>query len=301
MRETYSHDAAETMKRNGKSFWFASLFLPAQVAEDAARLYAFCRRMDDLADVAVTHESREVLTKVRQELRAGISDDPVVADFLWLARKYSLPMEAADCLIVTFLEDAETRIQIENEQQLVRYCYGVAGTVGLMMSAILGTDRPRAASAAINLGIAMQMTNIARDVLEDAHNGRRYLPGSWMCGITSQEIIASVECRQDVAAAIEQLLKLADEYYASAVTGFPMIPARARRGIAIAAAVYREIGTVILQRRIPWWNGRVRLSLVRKLNIALNVAIGRSDLYRLKEVRPVIELGQPLRGLPGIG
>ncbi len=301
MRQAHAQDAVATMKRHGKSFWFASLFLPAQVATDAARLYAFCRRMDDLADVAVTKASRQVLIKVRQELQAGVSADPIVADFLSVARNYNLPMEAADCLIETFLEDAESRIQIEDEQQLVRYCYGVAGTVGLMMSPILGADRTRASPAAIYLGVAMQMTNIARDVLEDAHNGRRYLPGSWVRGVVPQEMIASVEYRQDVAAAVERLLELADEYYAGAITGFPLIPGKARRGIAIAAAVYREIGTVIRQKRCSWWNGRVRVSFARKLRIALSVSLGRSDLNRLRAKRPMVELWQPLRKLPGVG
>jgi phytoene synthase len=257
--------------------------------------------MDDLADVAVTPESRDVLTSVRQELQAGVSADPIVTDFLWLARQYNLPMAAADCLIETFLEDAESRILIEDEEQLVRYCYGVAGTVGLMMSPILGADRKAAAPAAICLGVAMQMTNIARDVLEDAQNGRRYLPGSWVHGILPQEMIAAVECRQDIAVAVERLLELADEYYARAVTGFPLIPVRARRGIAIAAAVYREIGTVLRHRRCPWWNGRVRVSFAHKLRIALGVSLGGSDLARLTVKGPVVEPWQSLGGLPGVG
>jgi phytoene synthase len=168
------------------------------------------------------------------------------------------------------------------------------------MSPILGADPARASSAAICLGVAMQMTNIARDVLEDAQNGRRYLPGSWVRGFIPQEMIASVESRQDVAVAVGQLLELADEYYASALTGFPLIPARARRGIAIAAAVYREIGTVIRQRHYAWWKGRVRVSIVRKLIIALSVSLGRSDLDRLKVSKPMAELWQPLRSLPGV-
>jgi phytoene synthase len=288
------------MKLHGKSFWFASLFLPRHVARDAARLYAFCRAMDDLADIAVTQQKREELAKVRQDLQCGASNDPIVADFLALAQQYDLPTDAADWLVGTFLADAEAPMLIDNERQLVRYCYGVAGTVGLMMSPILGADRTRAAAAAIYLGVAMQMTNIARDVLEDAQEGRRYLPGAWVRNALPQAMIASAENRQEIASAVMRLLDLADEYYALAAAGFPFIPSRSRRGIAIAAAVYREIGTVLRKNKCAWWQGRVGVSLARKLWIASRVLMGQSQLDRMKASRPAADLWLPLEGLPGV-
>jgi phytoene synthase len=297
-------DAATTMKRNGKSFWFASLFLPRQVAADAARLYAFCRAMDDLADVAVTEESRAVLAHVRGDLQRGDSSIPDVQDFLALANQYKLPCEAAEYLIATFIQDATTELHLEDEDQLVRYCYGVAGTVGLMMSPILEAHRQQAGEAAIHLGIAMQMTNIARDVLEDASNHRRYIPGCWVQHLTAQEILNASEShtsetRELVASAVLRLLELADRYYASASLGFPYIPTRARRGIEIAAAVYREIGTVLRRNHGAWWNGRVRVSFLRKLWIALQVYLGRSPIHCLRANARVESLSQPLVGLPG--
>lgn len=287
------------MKLHGKSFWFASMFLRGSVASDAARLYAFCRKMDDLADIAVTQEKREVLTKVRQDLQRGVSNDAVVADFLVLAQKYDLPADAADWLVSTFLADAEKPMLIEDERGLVRYCYGVAGTVGLMMSSILGADRSRAGAAAIYLGVAMQMTNIARDVLEDAREGRRYLPGAWVSDAPPQAMIAATERRLEIASAVERLLDLADEYYASAAAGLPLIPSRSRKGIAIAAAVYREIGTVLRKRKCAWWEGRVSVSLERKLWVASCVLVGRSELDRMKASRPAVDLWSPFEGLPG--
>lgn len=299
MIQTNPQDAATTMKLHGKSFWFASLFLPRHVAGDAARLYAFCRRMDDLADIAVTQAKREELAKVRQDLRCGIFDDLVVADFLELARRYDLPIDAADWLVGTFLRDAETPMLVEDEAELVRYCYGVAGTVGLMMSPILGADRSRAGAAAIYLGVAMQMTNIARDVLEDAREGRRYLPGAWVRNALPQDIVASAEIRPEIGSAVKQLLDLADEYYALAAKGFLLIPPRSRRGIAIAASVYREIGVVLRERKCAWWEGRVSVSLARKLWVASRVLAGRSALDRMKASRPIGDLWLPLKGLPG--
>jgi len=299
MNDGNQYDAAATMKRNGKSFWFASLFLPRQTASDAARLYAFCRRMDDLADAAVTDENRTLLAEVRNDLRRGVSSDLFVKDFLVLAQQYELPQDAADYLIAAFIEDAAHRVHVEDEAELVRYCYGVAGTVGLMMSPILGADRRRAGEAAVHLGIAMQMTNIARDVLEDAKNGRRYLPGSWVEHRGAGEILVSSESRQEVSVAIARLLELAERYYASAALGFPLIPRRARTGIEIAASVYREIGIVLRRKQYAWWDGRVTVSLSRKLWIALRVCLGGSYLARMTTESRIPELSRPLAGLPG--
>jgi phytoene synthase len=301
--------AATTLRRNGRSFWFASLFLPSQVAADAARLYAFCRAMDDLADIAVTPESRAALDQVRADLQRGTSSIPDVQDLLALATQYNLPRDAADYLIATFIEDAATELHIEDEDHLVRYCYGVAGTVGLMMSPILGAP-PQAGQAAMHLGIAMQMTNIARDVLEDATNHRRYLPGCWVQHLTAQQILHASQTRaqsphapetqQLVASAVLRLLALADRYYASASLGFPSIPIRARRGIEIAAAVYREIGTVLRRNHGAWWNGRTLVSTSRKLSLAAQVYLGQSPVLRLPPIDPGNALSHPLLNLPGV-
>jgi phytoene synthase len=141
------------------------------------------------------------------------------------------------------------------------------------MAPILGADHHRAGEAAIHLGVAMQMTNIARDVLEDARNGRRYVPGCWVEQRTAHEIVGSIASRQQVSAAIARLLALADHYYASAAQGFPLIPAPARRAIQIAAAIYREIGTAL--------------------------CLGWSDLARLAIQPRILQLSRPLTGLPG--
>jgi phytoene synthase len=260
--------------------------------------------MDDLADIAVTEDSKAVLAQVRKDLKIGVTSIPDVQDFLALADQHKLPCEAADYLVATFIQDATTELHVEDEDQLVRYCYGVAGTVGLMMSPILGAHRPQAGEAAIHLGIAMQMTNIARDVLEDARNHRRYLPGCWIQDLTAQQIVSASEshtsdARQFVASAVLRLLELADGYYASASLGFPCIPARARKGIEIAAAVYREIGTILRRNHGVWWNGRVRVSTSRKLWIAAQVYLGRSPIRRVKANIAVDGLSRGLVGLPG--
>ncbi len=295
--------ARAVLKRNGKSFWFASLFLPKETASNVARLYAFCRALDDLADaVADGSDSRiaaATLQGVRDDLRRGESRNPLVADFLALAHRFNLPLEAADHLLGAFLEDATTNIQVADEQHLLRYCYGVAGTVGLMMSPLLGVKDVRAIRPAIDLGIAMQMTNIARDVMEDAQNGRRYLPGSWVSNLEAATIIADASYRQQVGLAIERLLDLADIYYARAVLGFPFLPPKARRTIEIAGTVYREIGERIRRGHFRWWLGRVYVPLWRKAAIAGSICLGQSRLAKLAVHAEPDELDRTVAGLQG--
>jgi phytoene synthase len=146
----------------------------------------------------------------------------------------------------------------------------------------------------------MQMTNIARDILEDAREGRRYLPGEWVHDVSPQSMVVCKESRPMVALAAKQLLDLADGYYALAVEGLPWIPSRSRRGIAIAAAVYREIGVELRKGKYAWWDGRVNVSLWRKLWVALRVLVEQSELDRLKVKQPAADLWSPLQGLPGV-
>jgi phytoene synthase len=145
----------------------------------------------------------------------------------------------------------------------------------------------------------MQMTNIARDVLEDARNGRRYMPGSWVGDITATMIVSDSSCRQRVALAIERLLNLADLYYASAFGGFAYLPPQPRRAIEIAATVYREIGARIRKNCFRWWLGRAYVPLWRKAAIAAGICLGHSRLRQLASSTEPEELHQALAGLPG--
>jgi phytoene synthase len=295
--------ARAVLKRNGKSFWFASLFLPKETASDVARLYAFCRALDDLADAVADDSGARIaettLQGAREDLRRGESRNPLVADFLELAHRFNLPLNAADDLLGAFVEDATTNIQVTDEQHLLRYCYGVAGTVGLMMAPLLGAKDMRATRPAVDLGIAMQMTNIARDVREDAQNGRRYLPGSWVSNLEPAAILTDPSCREHVGLAIERLLDLADIYYGRAVAGFPFLPPKARRTIEIAGTVYREIGLRIRQGHFHWWLGRVYVPLWRKVAIAVSICLGQSSLAKLAVPAEPDEIDRTLAGLPG--
>ena len=179
-----------------------------------------------------------------------------------------MPVRVIIALIDGLLQDQKL-VRIADERTLRRYGYRVAGTVGLMCH-VLDCDDEAARAHAIDLGIAMQLTNIARDVLEDAEMGRRYLPASWAGDVMPVHIIAAShipdgEVARAVSAAVGQLLLLADEYYQSGAHGLPYLPLRAHIAIAVAARVYRQIGVQIAATGYGWHQGRQVTSRLTKI------------------------------------
>jgi phytoene synthase len=295
-------EASQSLKKNGRTFWLASLFLPREVAADATTLYAFCRTMDDLADQQSNVDAREQLQQVREDLCAKRSDQPVVADLIRLAERRNLDLHAADCLLDVLIQDASEDLCLRDESELLKYCYGAAGTVGLMMSAVLQASGSAAKIQAIDLGIAMQLTNIARDVQEDARIRRRYLPSIWVDGLQPEEIASAKAGSQEaekIMLAIEKTLTLADMFYANGARGFPAIPHSARRGIRISATLYRHIGVELRARGCDFTRGRVVVSLPTKLTLAAGVMARSSELERMVCSPLQDELHGALAGLPG--
>ena len=162
----------------------------------------------------------------------------------------------------------------KKEEELIRYSYHVAGTVGIMMCDALKCDNILAKSFAIDLGIAMQLTNIARDVLEDAKMGRRYLPGTWIQNITPKEIVLAAKTNDlkkihIVSKGIKKLLILAEQYYLSGEKGFNFLPFNTRIAISVASGVYREIGVQLENKNYNWQSGRQVTSIYTKIKITL--------------------------------
>ena len=236
-------DARAVLRRHGRTFFFASHLLGRAHATRAATLYAFCRHVDDLADEAADLVSAsEALSAVSQALETGHSSDRRVAAMLALQQETRMPALPALALVDGVASDLHT-VRVVDEDELIRYAWRVAGTVGLMMCKVLDVHDPRAAPFAIDLGIAMQLTNIARDVGEDARMGRRYLPASWIGPVEPAAIAApDVALQNTLQDATKRLLALADRYYASGEAGLGFLPLRARIGIFSAARMYRAIG-----------------------------------------------------------
>jgi phytoene synthase len=294
------------LAKYGKSFYWASFFLENDQAEKAARLYKFCRYVDDLADGDSPHKL-DYLQEIYNSLGTdnpysiledsyALEDKPQLTDFLLLAYETGVPITAARELLAGMISD-QTSVQIENESELLRYCHAVAGTVGVMMSKIIGCREPAAQQFAVDLGIAMQLTNIARDVLEDAQMGRRYLPATWL-NLTPNSIAkADKSVHSDVSLAIEKVLDLAEKYYQSALFGIHMIPGRARFTIAVALRLYRQIGVQLRRKGTCWWNGRTVVGKTTKVYLTARALF---DLMPKDIPRHQQALHQALKGLTGV-
>jgi phytoene synthase len=230
---------AELLARAGKSFHLAGKFLPPDRRAAATQLYAFCRGLDDLADETGDAAQIEAIATALEEKDHS---HPLAALYLTLPD----PDPAPAIALARALRDDTGPTLVPDERALLRYCHGVAGTVGLMMARVLGATDPAAAWHAIDLGIALQLTNIARDTREDADHGRRYLPATWL-DLPPTSIRRAPEVVHQAAL---RCLSLAEPYYASGLAGLTYLPPESRRGILIAAKVYREIG-MELRRQGP--------------------------------------------------
>ena len=261
--------AVRVLAHHGKSFRFAGRFLDKRQLENCARLYRFCRFVDDLVDEASDADIAQVeLDFLKRDLELGYSTAPVVEDFIDLASQCQMQSDVIRELIRGIESDLQP-VLFGTDAQLLRYCYRVAGTVGLLMCDVLGVHDSIAKAHAIDLGIGMQLTNIARDVREDAGMGRRYVPGQWLGEITPQALSnPSTRESELLVESAQRLLSLAELYYGSGKAGLRFLPPRARHGIKIAASVYREIGLVIAERGFDVSAGRAYVGLPRKLLVA---------------------------------
>lgn len=269
-REPY-HDADAVMAHHAKTFYWANRLIPREFRRDFAVLYAFCRLADDTVDETPdAHQARNQVQRILCDLDAGSSDVPAVSAFLELCRRRSVPLDYAHELLIGVVSDIGA-IRVQGMRELLRYAYRVASTVGLMVCRILNVTDPQALAYAIDLGVAMQLTNIARDVVEDAESNRVYLPAE--C-VDAHRVLAA--CRGDVRAQasvyphILELLEVAEQYYRSADSGMCYLPPWARWGILTASRCYEAIGTRIRQRQNVYWSGRVYTPSTRKALLTLS-------------------------------
>lgn len=225
------------LARAGRSFYLAGKFLPATRRDAATRLYAFCRELDDLADE--TGDAAQI-EAVAAALENNDHSHPLAALYFSLGAVDAVPA----ITLARALRDDTGSIQIPDERALLRYCHGVAGTVGLMMARVLGATDPAAARHAVDLGIALQLTNIARDTREDAGLQRRYIPATWL-DLPPESIR---EHPEETHRAALRCLSLAEPYYSSGFAGLAYLPPESRRGILIAGRVYHEIGVELTRK-----------------------------------------------------
>jgi 15-cis-phytoene synthase len=260
----------ESLSKHGRSFWWAGQLMSKEMLNNAADVYAFCRAVDNLADLSRDPQRLAAMKlalagdpgKVRGDTR-----DAVVR-LLQLSKSLDFNLDAAELLIDSVSADIEFE-QPHDEAALLNYAFGVAGTVGVMMVAVIDIapgKREAALPFAIDLGVAMQLTNIARDLLEDAKMMRVYLPETWVGGTPTRQLAWRISADDALArkiafGALPRLLTLADRYYQSAAAGMIYIPWRARWAIFTASHVYRQIGEKALQRgETDYWLSRTVVS-----------------------------------------
>ena len=225
-----------------KSFNWAGFFLPKNTYHDCSKLYTFCRVLDDLVDEQSSLELRsEKFNKIKEVFEKGYKEandrekligqneyDLIVKNMIIIADKNNIKKIILDDLIEGVSSDLKSKVYLRSVKDLLVYSYKVAGTVGIMMAKILNVNDTRSLKGAIDLGIAMQLTNIARDVIEDKKMNRQYIKPDFEN--------------------IEATLKLADMFYESSFTSIKNIPFKYKFAIIVARRVYRQIGRKILKK-----------------------------------------------------
>lgn len=278
----------ESIKKGSKSFALASRVLPPELRDDASMLYAWCRYCDDVIDgqemghgqISDYKEGQSVrLETLRQQTQAaldGIStDNPIFAGLARVVKTHSIDRKHPFALLKGFEMDATDRVYA-NLNDVLDYSYHVAGVVGVMMANIMGVKEAKTLDRASDLGLAFQLTNISRDVIEDARAGRVFVPHDILLARGAPiepEEIAQEENWPQVHAAVCDLLDVAEDYYDSAKVGIKALPFRCAWAISAALSVYREIGQTLRKSGPEAWHSRVGASKHRKIILALKAAL----------------------------
>lgn len=246
-------DACREQLRDGsRTFLAASRLLPRRVRDSACALYAFCRSADDAVDLDTVDELAAV-GRLRTRLARLYAGDPMStpADraMARVVARHSLPRELPEALLDGFEWDARGR-RYETLEELYDYGARVAGTVGAMMALLMGRTSAEAVARACDLGVAMQLSNIARDVGEDARRGRIYLPLAWLrqAGVDPDAWLANPLFDARIGSVVRRLLRAADALYLRAEAGIGLLPATCRPGIEAARVLYAAIGHEVERR-----------------------------------------------------
>ena len=213
-----------------KSFNWAGFFLPKKTYKNCSYLYDFCRVVDNIADDEDEIEIKKIkFQKFVSDFKQKNFENPVIQNMWNIINEFNISLEIIYDLFDGIESDIKQNVKIDTRKDLLIYCYRVAGTVGLMMAKILNVSKKQSLKSAIDLGIAMQLTNISRDVIEDSKKNRSYINGNF------EEINSTIE--------------LADTFYENSFYSIREIPLSFRFSILVARRIYRKIGYKILKKK----------------------------------------------------
>ncbi|MEL6567030.1 MAG: phytoene/squalene synthase family protein [Pseudomonadota bacterium] len=250
------------------SFYAASRLLPAKVRTSAFALYGFCRACDDAIDETTGGRERieRLYTRLEKAYRGQPEETVVDRTFAETVARHGIP-ETIPAALIEGLDWDDSGRTYQTLEDLHAYAARVAGTVGAMMALVMGTRSQTALARATDLGAAMQLTNIARDVGEDARRGRIYLPLEWLAeeGISPGAFLARPVASQGVRRTIERLLGEASRLYSRGLSGVGFLPPGCRAAIRAAGLIYADIGTSIEQAAWDSVSSRARVTGPRKL------------------------------------
>jgi phytoene synthase len=250
----------------GKSFYWAGKFLEKEVFKDCSTLYAFCRVIDNLVDKK--SNSKTNVKKFIKDYQSQYSKIQVNKEFKKIETKYQIPKKYIKDLFYGINLDTKT-VKIKSTKEIIKYSYYVAGTVGAMMSYIFQTSKPQAIKHAINLGIAMQLTNVSRDVLKDACLNRIYLPENMLNEeITANDIIKNKFDKKNLFLVIKKIIFLSEKYYDNGNIGIKYLPKKVKFPIFLASSLYKGIGKKIFNSNYNrYFLDRTYLNFMEKIII----------------------------------
>ena len=218
------------LEKHAKTFYWASFFLSREIFKKCSALYNFCRTLDDIADdVNQLEEKKKNFSKFKKDFLNKNFVNPIVKEMWSIIKSENISKKVVIDLFDGVETDLEEKVQIKSKKDLLVYSYRVAGTVGLMMSKILKVKNKEALKGAIDLGIAMQLTNIARDVNEDKKRNRKYIDSDFSF--------------------IQETIKESEIFYENSFNSISGIPLRSRFSVIVARRVYKKIGDFILKQK----------------------------------------------------
>ena len=237
------------LKKHAKSFYWASFFLPSNALNKCSSLYNFCRTLDDIADDnSNLNVRKEIFSKFKKDFESKNLNNQIIKDMWSIVDSENISKQIVIDLFDGIETDLAEKVVINSKKDLLVYSYRVAGTVGLMMSKILRVKNKEALKGAIDLGIAMQLTNIARDVCEDKERNRQYVKHDFL--------------------SIQEIIMESQIFYENSFSSIRNIPFRSRFSVIVARRVYRKIGDYILkQKNIDNYNkaGKIYVPMFEKV------------------------------------